>query len=55
MPPHSGELLSQLGTLRGEGIVSKVDNSLVVDGGAHLLTDEFGNILSDQTFLFLTD
>jgi hypothetical protein len=52
--PHAGELLSILGTLRGEGAVSKVFNSLVVDD-PELLTDELGLVLQDETLTFLTD
>ncbi len=52
--PHSGELLSQLGTLRGEGLVSKIDNSLVVTG-IDVLTDELGLSLTDESSNLLTD
>jgi hypothetical protein len=53
--PHAGELLSQLGTLRGEGNVIKRDNSLVVEDPHEGLTDELGNSLLDELLLELTD
>jgi hypothetical protein len=58
MPPHSGESLSMLGTLRGQGDVFKRDNALyvgtavadedvLVDENDNLLTDHLGNLLTD--------
>jgi hypothetical protein len=51
--PHAGELLSIVGTLRGEGPVSKVNNSLVVV--SEYLTDELGLTLVDENSNGLTD
>jgi hypothetical protein len=59
MPPHSGESLSMLGTLRGEGDTFKRDNALYVgtpvadqillcDHDDVLLTDHLGNLLTDH-------
>jgi hypothetical protein len=53
--PHAGELLSMLGTLRGEGSVSKRDNSLIVVDGSEVLTDELGNALLDDLAQVLTE
>jgi hypothetical protein len=58
--PHSGEQLSMVGTLRGEGDVFKRDNALyvgasvadldyLVDDAGNQLTDHLGNLLTDDS------
>jgi hypothetical protein len=56
--PHSGEALSMLGTLRGEGDTFKRDNALYVGASvaeANVLVDHLGNPLTDHLGNLLTD
>jgi hypothetical protein len=55
--PHSGEQLSMVGTLRGEGDVFKRDNALYVGASASVdyLTDDVGEPLIDHLGNVLTE
>lgn len=57
--PHQSELAAQLGTLRGDGVVTRVGTRLIVDpdfsAGALVLYDETGLALLDENGLELQD
>lgn len=57
--PHQSELAAQLGTLRGDGVVTRVGTRLIVDpnfsGGGLVLYDETGLALLDENGLELQD